>query len=373
MKRTIMYLTLLGFTTASVFIVYALFDVKVENNIVFANELDANYTHLGTLKDRINIIENAIDNLQTADENQEETKLDVIEPELNEEEKDKEQKTFVATFNKNGADSISANQLKCNTKSNTCKITAPKITRSGYNILGWSTSIDDTTTLIKPGKSITLRQDTTFYAITSKIQSDNSRTFTATFYPGYASSIGAKKLTCTATSNSCTITAPSITRANANIKGWWAEGASANLIQPGDAIILESNKEYYTSIELLPYFIDTSSMLAMVNNKRIEAGVGNLSISSSISESAKIRAKELCTKYSHTRPDGSEWHTVSSLVYAENIAAGQSSVQSAFNSWFNSPGHKTNMLNGGYKTIGIAGYYCPGTAYSYYWVQLFGY
>lgn len=76
-------------------------------------------------------------------------------------------KTFTATFHKNGATKIGADKLSCTTKSSSCTIKAPSITRSGYNINGWATSIIFVAKY-KVGDTITLTKDTNFYAKTSK-------------------------------------------------------------------------------------------------------------------------------------------------------------------------------------------------------------
>ncbi len=55
-----------------------------------------------------------------------------------------------------------------------------------------------------------------------------------------------------------------------------------------------------------------------------------------------------------------------------NIAYGQTSAQEVFNAWMNSPGHRDNIMNPGYRTFGAALYYTDG-GYYYYWVQEFGY
>ena len=60
---------------------------------------------------------------------------------------------------------------------------------------------------------------------------------------------------------------------------------------------------------------------------------------------------------------------VHSAGVAENIATGQSSVNSVTNTWINSPGHNANM-RGGHSHIGVAGYLAPNGAT--YWVQQFG-
>jgi len=118
--------------------------------------------------------------------------------------------------------------------------------------------------------------------------------------------------------------------------------------------------------------IDGSAMLSLINAERINVGAAPLTISGSLTASAGIRAEELSRVFSHTRPDGSSWVSVNSSASGENIAAGSSTINATFNQWMNSQGHRDNMLNPSFKTIGIAGYSRAGTQYTYYWVQLFG-
>lgn len=58
-----------------------------------------------------------------------------------------------------------------------------------------------------------------------------------------------------------------------------------------------------------------------------------------------------------------------SAAVAENIAAGQGSSHEAVNDWMNSPGHRANILNGGYSRIGVAAYRGPDG--QVYWCQQF--
>lgn len=54
---------------------------------------------------------------------------------------------------------------------------------------------------------------------------------------------------------------------------------------------------------------------------------------------------------------------------AENVAVGASTADDAVVVWLNSPGHRANILNRGYRRIGVAGFIGPdGKAY---WVQQF--
>jgi uncharacterized protein YkwD len=54
---------------------------------------------------------------------------------------------------------------------------------------------------------------------------------------------------------------------------------------------------------------------------------------------------------------------------AENIAMGQSTAREAVRSWMSSSGHRANILNRGYRRIGVSAYTAPdGTVY---WTQQF--
>jgi uncharacterized protein YkwD len=55
----------------------------------------------------------------------------------------------------------------------------------------------------------------------------------------------------------------------------------------------------------------------------------------------------------------------------ENLAAGTSSAQTAFNLWQNSPGHNSNMLGANFTAIGIARRYTAGSPYGWYWTTDF--
>lgn len=125
-----------------------------------------------------------------------------------------------------------------------------------------------------------------------------------------------------------------------------------------------------------PYYVESAaqSVLSLVNEERAAEGLSALTLSSGATSVAKVRAKELATLFSHTRPDGSTCFTalddagVSYSYAGENIAAGYSSASSVMNGWMNSSGHKANILSENYTQIGIACYYDGST---YYWVQLF--
>ncbi|MCC8150258.1 MAG: CAP domain-containing protein, partial [Lachnospiraceae bacterium] len=127
--------------------------------------------------------------------------------------------------------------------------------------------------------------------------------------------------------------------------------------------------------------IDTSmssQVLTLVNQQRAAAGLSSLSMPSVYQSMATQRALELTAYFSHTRPDGTSCFTVfedfgvSSSSWGENIAAGQPTAALVMDSWMNTSGHRANILSSSYKYVGIACVKVSGTAYTYYWVQVFG-
>ena len=112
-------------------------------------------------------------------------------------------------------------------------------------------------------------------------------------------------------------------------------------------------------------------VLELVNYYRGQQGLSPLTLDSTLCSAASTRARETVSNFSHTRPDGSQWYTVSSLAHGENIVMGTGmDADSAMTKWMNSSGHRANIMDGSYGTLGV-GYYYSGR--EVYWVQLFGY
>ncbi len=117
-----------------------------------------------------------------------------------------------------------------------------------------------------------------------------------------------------------------------------------------------------------------SEMLTIINQYRADVGAAPLSTTTALNNAAAARAKELIEKFDHTRPDGSSCFTILpefSISYSaagENIAWGQRNVSSVMTAWYNSDGHRENMLNTSFGHVGFGCYTYKGTRY---WVQLF--
>lgn len=118
-------------------------------------------------------------------------------------------------------------------------------------------------------------------------------------------------------------------------------------------------------------------VLYLTNKIRMENGVDPLSMQVNLQKAADIREQEILTLFDHKRPDGTMCYTaldacgVPYEAAGENIAAGQRDPAQAVESWWNSPGHKKNMLDPYFDHLGMGYSYFADDMYGHYWVQLF--
>lgn len=117
-----------------------------------------------------------------------------------------------------------------------------------------------------------------------------------------------------------------------------------------------------------------AEVVRLVNAERAKEGLSALKSDSTVQAAAQVRAKETVTSFSHTRPNGSSCFTalqeagVSYMGAGENIAYGQKTPAEVVNAWMNSPGHRANIMNGSFTTIGVG---CYKSGNTYYWSQFF--
>lgn len=104
-------------------------------------------------------------------------------------------------------------------------------------------------------------------------------------------------------------------------------------------------------------FVD--EVVRLVNAERKGNGRRELVVDSRLTQAANIRAHEVSTLFEHVRPDGSDSFTVVDQMgiryYAvgENIAYNHKTPEAVMKAWMNSPGHKRNILDPDYNTIGV--------------------
>lgn len=122
----------------------------------------------------------------------------------------------------------------------------------------------------------------------------------------------------------------------------------------------------------------TDQVLTLTNQYRASNGLSPLAMNTRLTSAAQTYAELMAGQgfFSHTSPDGttpgdrilSSGYNWSS--YGENIAMGYSTPDAVMQAWINSAGHRANILNAGFRDLGI-GYAKDGSGAAY-WVQDFG-
>lgn len=168
----------------------------------------------------------------------------------------------------------------------------------------------------------------------------------------------------------------------AYVSGSYLNDSKVEIPTPAEPVVTEESTPAPAPAETAPATTDTTdpiaSMLELVNAARADAGLNALTLDATLNEIAAIRAVELTTNFSHTRPDGTKVYALMSayglnpdyLYRGENILSGIASADGAFDTWMRSTGHKANILKAEYNKIGIGYYRDPDTGYVY-WVQVF--
>jgi uncharacterized protein YkwD len=123
----------------------------------------------------------------------------------------------------------------------------------------------------------------------------------------------------------------------------------------------------------------TASIVDLTNAERADAGVAPLRVNSQLMQAAQLHADQMARtgKMSHEisgvrYPEPSDrlaavgyrWGT-----YGENIAMGQASAAAVMDSWMHSSGHRSNILSGRFREIGVG--VARDSAGRPYYVQVF--
>ena len=98
-----------------------------------------------------------------------------------------------------------------------------------------------------------------------------------------------------------------------------------------------------------------------MNEKRVAAGLKPLTMDNTLLDVARYKSNHMIqyNYFSHTNPDGTNWtNWLKTLGYkytatAENIAYNSYDPVELFNQWWNSSGHRQNMMNPNYTKVGI--------------------
>lgn len=115
-------------------------------------------------------------------------------------------------------------------------------------------------------------------------------------------------------------------------------------------------------------------VIRLVNEARAEYGLAPLAEDENLSKVARTKSRDMRDNkyFSHTSPNyGSSFDMMADfgikfMTAGENIAYGYTTPAAVVNGWLNSPGHRANIMNASFTTIGV-GYAKDGN----YWTQMF--
>ncbi|WP_308312765.1 CAP domain-containing protein [Streptomyces sp. ISL-11] len=120
-----------------------------------------------------------------------------------------------------------------------------------------------------------------------------------------------------------------------------------------------------------------SQVLTLVNQERAKAGLRPLTASGRLTTLAQSFSDDMARRgfFAHTDPDGrTPWDRAAKRgignLGGENIARGQVDARAVMDAWMRSSGHRANILNREYRTLGIGVSSGSGGPW---WTQDFGY
>jgi len=116
-----------------------------------------------------------------------------------------------------------------------------------------------------------------------------------------------------------------------------------------------------------------AEVLRLVNIEREREGITPLQSNHTLNMAARFKAQSMrdLNYFAHTSPVYGRFDNIASEVFgfqvsafAENIAFGQQTPAEVVNAWMNSPGHRANIMNPTYRSLGVG-------FYDFRWVQKF--
>ncbi|MEU9335299.1 CAP domain-containing protein [Streptomyces sp. NPDC048290] len=123
--------------------------------------------------------------------------------------------------------------------------------------------------------------------------------------------------------------------------------------------------------------VAAAEVLRLVNVERATAGCGPVAANSALSGLARNFSADMAARgfFDHTDPDGdTPWDRAAQAgitnLGGENIARGQADAAAVMDAWMNSEGHRANILNCDFTTLGVGVQFGSGGPW---WTQNFGY
>jgi len=137
--------------------------------------------------------------------------------------------------------------------------------------------------------------------------------------------------------------------------------ATSNASTSSNSVDVEGLPKLPTKYPITVQASAEQKILELMNAKRTEAGLEPLTLDNTLVQVARYKSNNMIQNnfFDHTNPDGTKWtNWLQTIGYkytttGENIAYNTSDPVELFNQWWNSPGHRANMMNASYTKVGI--------------------
>ncbi|MFJ7421202.1 CAP domain-containing protein [Streptomyces uncialis] len=120
-----------------------------------------------------------------------------------------------------------------------------------------------------------------------------------------------------------------------------------------------------------------TQVVTLVNQERAKVGCSPVSADAGLARLAEAFSQDMAARgfFDHTDPDGdSPWDRAEAAgiddLGGENIARGQADAAAVMDAWMDSPGHRANILNCEFTTLGVGAHFGSGGPW---WTQNFGF
>ncbi|MFD3945559.1 CAP domain-containing protein [Streptomyces sp. NPDC058579] len=120
-----------------------------------------------------------------------------------------------------------------------------------------------------------------------------------------------------------------------------------------------------------------AEVVRLVNDERAKVGCSAVRSDAALAKLAGEFSADMAARgfFDHTDPDGdTPWERAGQAgvtgMGGENIARGQADATAVMQSWMNSDGHRANILNCDYTTLGVGVHFADGGPW---WTQDFGF
>jgi uncharacterized protein YkwD len=159
-----------------------------------------------------------------------------------------------------------------------------------------------------------------------------------------------------------------VTGINDSVDNVVSDTATNNASTSGTSVNVQGLPNLPTNYSVNVQATAEQKILELMNAKRTEAGLKPLTIDNTLVQVARYKSNDMIQNnfFDHTNPDGTKWtNWLQTIGYkytttGENIAYNTSDPVELFNQWWNSPGHRANMMNASYTKVGIGVIYGNG-------------